>query len=189
MDDQQTFRNKHIRYLAGGGALLMLIGFFLLPWATSSIPANLGGNESATGVQILLGALFPDPILKQFKFGESTPGLWLLVIPVASVLGWLGLLILNRLHKWRKAYWLTVAGVALVSAYPLFRLLSTDMVWVPLRDIAFSYRPRSSSGIGFFATLIGILVLIAGAIGGVIEENGLRSGLESKVPETREREI
>ncbi|MBN2117353.1 MAG: hypothetical protein JW730_12315 [Anaerolineales bacterium] len=139
MDNQQASRNKLIRYLVGGGASLMLIGFFLLPWATGSVPANLGGNRGATGCQMLLGDLFPDPILGQFKFGESTPGLWLLIVPVVSVLVLSGLFILDRLHKWRKAYWLAVTVAALVSAYPLLRLLSTDTVWVSLRDMAFSY--------------------------------------------------
>ncbi len=186
MDNQQTSRNKLVRYLIGGGSSLMLIGFFLLPWATNSLSATLGGGESVTGIQMLWGELFSSPILRQIDIVKSTPGPWLLIVPIVSILVLAGLFILDRLHKWHRAYWLAVAVAALISAYPLLRLLINDPVWILLGDMAFSYHPRSSSGIGFFATLIGIFALLAGAISGMLGKDDLRSGVESKAPEAIE---
>ncbi len=189
MNNQQISHNKFVRYLIVGGASLMLIGFFLLPWATNSFSGTFGGGESATGFQMLWGDFFSSPILRQIDIVKSTPGPWLLIIPVVSILVLAMFFILDSLHKWHKAYWLAVIVAALAGVYPLLRLLIHGTVWVFLGDMAFSYYPRSSSGIGFFATLIGILGLIAGAIRGMFEKDGLHSGIESKAPEGIEQKV
>ncbi len=167
MNDQQTSRNKLAHYLIGGGASLMLFGFFLLPWATNSLSSTLGGSQNVTGMQMLWGELFAPSILRQVDIVKFTAGPGLLVIPIVSILMLAALFILDRFHTWRKAYWLIAALAALVSAYPLIRLLFHDSAWVLLVDGAFSYYPRGS-GIGFFATLIGILGLLAGAVSGML---------------------
>ncbi len=188
MNNQQISRNKFSRYLTGGGASLMLIGFFLLPWATNSLSGTLGGGQNVTGIQMLWGELFAPSILRQVDIVKFTAGPGLLAIPVVSILVLAALFILDRFHAWRRAYWLIVAVAALVSAYPLVRLLFHDSAWVLLVDGAFLYYPRGS-GIGFFATLIGILGLLAGAVIGMLGKDDSHLGIESKVSQAIEQKI
>ena len=166
--------NKVGRNIVGIGVLTMLAGFFLLPWTSDY--NNFGAKVNITGFQMVWGEIFSPPILRQLLrqlvVGQSspiksTPGLWPLLIPIAAILVLIGVFTVDRFLKWRRVYWILVVVAGLTSAYPLYRLLGNDTIWVLAVNSAFTYHPRSNSGIGFFITLAGILIVIVGAIGGL----------------------